>query len=43
MKFEEQEELTTFVQEKLVGSDMVEKTITHMAMDILAEGQDPEL
>ncbi|MDY6769207.1 MAG: Lrp/AsnC family transcriptional regulator [Candidatus Nanohaloarchaea archaeon] len=43
VKFNEQEDLTEFVQDELVGSENVEKTITHMIMDVLKECEDPPL
>lgn len=43
VKFEDREQLSTFVQEELVGSENVEKTITHMALDVLKEGEDPDV
>ncbi|MDY6769716.1 MAG: Lrp/AsnC family transcriptional regulator [Candidatus Nanohaloarchaea archaeon] len=41
--FRDRQELTGFVQEELVGSDHVEKTITHMVLDVIKEGEDPGL
>lgn len=43
VKFRHREELSEFVQQDLLGSDVVEKTITHMALDILKEDADPRL
>ncbi len=43
VKFRDREELRDFVQDDLLGSELVEKTITHMALDVLKECSDPEL
>ncbi|MDY6776639.1 MAG: Lrp/AsnC family transcriptional regulator [Candidatus Nanohaloarchaea archaeon] len=43
VKFEGREELRGFVQEELTGSEHVEKTITHMTLDVLKENQQPPL
>ncbi len=43
VKFRRREELSRFVQQELLGTDVVEKTITHMALDILKEDADPKL
>lgn len=43
VKFETREELSQFVQKDLLGTDRVEKTITHMALDVLKEDADPPL
>lgn len=41
VKFEDREDLTSFIQDELLDSDKVEKTITHMAFDIFKEGANP--
>lgn len=43
VKFARQADLTAFVQEELLKLDTVEKTITHMALDVLKEHEDPPL
>ncbi|MDY6774146.1 MAG: Lrp/AsnC family transcriptional regulator [Candidatus Nanohaloarchaea archaeon] len=43
VKFRDRDELNSFVQEELSGSGNVDKTITHVALEVLKEGEEPPL
>ncbi|MCJ7478797.1 MAG: Lrp/AsnC family transcriptional regulator [Candidatus Nanohaloarchaeota archaeon QJJ-7] len=43
VKFSDRDDLNRFVQEELAGSGKVDKTITHVALEVLKEGEEPPL